>query len=163
MTARLKALVFPLLLMIAGCEDDTDFPMPVAVRYESAATSSDVRFVPVAIALDAGEQRIAAYQVELDVVAGQAEIVGVEGSEEIGFTEPPHYDPAALSGGRIILGAFNTERALPKGKQRVAIVHMREKGSTKVVYELTPVVCANLNGETINARAFVSGKGGEEQ
>ena len=30
MTARLKALVFPLLLMIAGCEDDTDFPMPVA-------------------------------------------------------------------------------------------------------------------------------------
>ena len=132
---------------------------PIGVRYESISAEGAARFVPIAIYLDGGDEQIAAYQVELKVIAGDAQIVGVEGSDLPGFTDPPRYDPAALFGGRIILGAFNTEQALPRGSQRTAVVHMRESGDTKVVYELTRVVTANLNGETVNARAFVSGEG----
>ncbi len=146
-----------------GCEDAADPVTPVGVRYLSTGSSTEARFVTLAVTLDGGEHRIAAYQAELEVVAGRAEIVGVEGGGEPGFSEPPYYDPAALAGGRVILGAFDTKRALPTGRQRVAVVHLRETGTVPVEYALTNVVTASLNGETINARAYLSGQGGEER
>jgi hypothetical protein len=51
-------------------------------------------------------------------------VVGVEGGSHPEFKVEPYYDPAALQGGRVIIGAFSLAEAemLPKGKNRVAWV-----------------------------------------
>lgn len=161
MRAGLWALAFVAGLAGAGCEEPAQLRADRAVRYESAGAPEGVRFKPVEIRLDAGQKRIAAYQVELGVVSGEAEIVGVEGSDLPGFDTAPYYDPAALAGGRIIIAAFSTEHHLPVGANRVATVHMRESGKATVVYELRVTAAADANGEPIEASAFLTGfKGG---
>ena len=64
-----------------------------------------VRFRPLHVELEVGARPLAAYQVELVAAEGDAEIVGVEGGHSAGFDQPPYYDPEALAGGRIVLGA----------------------------------------------------------
>src|SRR5262249_39121012 len=83
-----------------------------------------IRFRPVHVYVDPAGAPLAAYQLEI-VVDGNAMIVGVEGGEHPAFARPPHYDPAALAGGRIILAAFDTGTELPTQRTRVATVHMR--------------------------------------
>ena len=66
---------------------------------------------------------LAAWQLEIRT---DAAIVGVEGGEKA-YAEPPFYDPKALQGGRIVLAAFTTGAA-PRGRVRVARLHLLEKG-----------------------------------
>jgi hypothetical protein len=77
-----------------------------------------VRFLAVDVFLDSGGRALAAYQVQLETVAGEVKVVGIEGGEPAPFREAPYYDPAAMMGDRVIIGDFSTLRRdhLPSGR-----------------------------------------------
>ncbi len=108
-----------------------------------------VRFAPLHIYLDSSNKMLAAYQFELKAAAGQIKIVGVEGGQHKAFKEAPYYDPAALANDRIIIAAFNTDRELPKGRTRIATIHLQIVGDAEPDYELKLVVAADANGKEI--------------
>jgi hypothetical protein len=116
----------------------------------AAADNGPIRFRPVDVYVDSGTASLAAYQVEI-VADGDALIVGVEGGDPPAFAPPPHYDPAALASGRIILAAFDTGADLPKGRTRVAIVHMRESGERLPHYRATLQIAGGPDGRPIDA------------
>lgn len=109
-----------------------------------------IRFRPVHVYVDSGATPLAAYQIEI-VADGNAEIVGVEGGEHGAFALPPHYDPAALAGGRIIIAAFDTGSDLPTGRTRVATVHMREAGPVEPSFHATLQIAGGQDGRPIDA------------
>ena len=147
-------------VMAAACQEPAQPLIDTAVRYQSAPAPGDVRFNSVEIHLEAPDRRIAAYQFELAVTSGDARIVGIEGSNIEGFKQAPYYDPAALAKGRVIIAAFSTRSTLPKGKNQVATVHMREAGKTPVVYELRRIVAADETGVSVTAQGTLRGKRG---
>ena len=118
-----------------------------------------VRFAPLHIYLDSGSQPLAAFQFELEATAGQIEIVGVEGGRHAAFKEAPYYDPAALANDRIIIAAFSTARDLPKGRTRIATIHLQIIGDAEPEYDLNLTVAADTEGEEIPAKiAFEKGE-----
>jgi len=125
----------------------------VYVKVGQAATriGPKVRFAPLHIYLDSGNKSLAAYQFELKATAGKIKIVGVEGGQHAAFTEAPYYDPAALANDRIIIAAFNTGRELPKGRTRIATIHLQIIGDAEPDYELKLVVAADADAKEIPA------------
>ena len=111
-----------------------------------------VRFAPLHIYLDSGNKSLAAYQFELKAAAGQVKIVGVEGGQHPAFKEAPYYDPAALANDRIIIAAFNTGRELPKGRTRIATIHLQIIGDAEPDYELKLTVAADADAKEIPAK-----------
>jgi len=112
-----------------------------------------VRFAPLHVYLDSGGNALAAFQLELKGTAGQVKIVGVEGGSHEAFSKtPPYYDPAALANDRIIIAAFSTQRNLPKGRTRIATLHLQILGDAQPQYELKLIVAADANGKEIPAR-----------
>jgi len=129
-------------------------------RVGQAATriGPKVRFAPLHIYLDSGNRPLAAYQFELKAAAGKpapakagVKIVGVEGGQHKAFKEAPYYDPAALANDRIIIAAFNTGRELPKGRTRIATIHLQIIGDAEPDYELKLTVAADANAKEIPA------------
>ena len=115
---------------------------------------SRVRFAPVHIYLDSGRPGgpgLAAYQFELKATTGRIKIVGVEGGEHAAFKEAPYYDPAALAKDRIIIAALNTGRDLPRGRTRIATVHLQILGAAEPEYELDLTVAADADGRELRA------------
>jgi len=111
-----------------------------------------VRFAPLHIYIDAGNKSLAAYQFELKATAGQIKIVGVEGGSHEAFKEAPYYDKAALfNEDRIIIAAFSTGGNLPKGRTRIATVHLQIIGDTEPEYELKLAVAGDADGKEIPA------------
>ena len=110
-----------------------------------------VRFSQLHIYLDSGNRSLASFQFELKAATGQIEIVGVEAGEHEAFSEPPYYDPAARMQNRIIIAAFNTGQNLPKGRTRIATVHLMIKGDVEPDYELNLIVAGDADGEKIPA------------
>lgn len=157
---RVAITAVALALLAAACAEQPAAPAGPVARYTSRGADGDVRFTPLAIALDV-DGPVAGYQLELVVESGEATIVGVEGGEAPGFEDAPYYDPAALAGGRIVIGALSTEHVLPRGRQRVAVVHMREAGPAPVEYELRLMAAANASGERTAAHPVLvpAGKG----
>jgi len=93
----------------------------------AAAAMGRVFFENVDITIDT-QVPLAAYQLEVRPVttAGiTARIVGIEGGDTAPFIDPPYYDPAALAGDRVILAAYSTAEQLPKGRFRIARVHVQ--------------------------------------
>ncbi len=111
-----------------------------------------VRFAPLHIFLDSGNRPLAAFQFELKTAAGQIKIVGVEGGQHKAFKEAPYYDPAALAKDRIIIAAFNTGRELPKGRTRIATIHLQIIGDAEPDYELKLAVAADADAKEIPAK-----------
>ncbi|MHC4096148.1 MAG: hypothetical protein ACYSU3_08820, partial [Planctomycetota bacterium] len=87
-------------IVVAGLAQQSELNEPLA--------QPGVRFAPLHIFLDSGNQGLAAFQFELQALTGQIKIVGVEGGEHPVFKKPPYYDPAALANDRIIIAAFST-------------------------------------------------------
>lgn len=106
------------------------------------------RFVAVDVYLEAGDRKLAAWQVEIGT-GDRAAIVGVEGGEPAAYREPPAYDAAALQGGRIVLAALTTGEA-PSGRVRVARLHLMEP--EKVALEGKVVAAATPGGERFEAK-----------
>ena len=94
----------------------------------NARAAPAVRFVPVDVWFDTGEQSLAAYQIEVRYDATRVDIVGLEGGEHPAFTKAPYYDPRGLTGGRIVVAAFSTAKDLPAGRVRLARIHLRVAG-----------------------------------
>jgi hypothetical protein len=114
-------------------------------------------FRPLSIELTSAEA-IAAYQLEITVVAGQASFVGIEGGQAP-FDAPPVYDPEALSETRIILASFDTTEVLAAGTHRVATLHVREVGPG-AAYHVRVLAVANSAAVRVPATATI-GRDGE--
>jgi hypothetical protein len=87
---------------------------------EDAGAEKPAKFVAMDVLLDTGAQALGAYQIEIN--AGKAVLVGVEGGEGV-YADAPFYDPAALAHGRVVVAAFHVGGDLPHGKMRIARVH----------------------------------------
>ena len=139
--------------------------VPVLARQagqDYPTSRAGVRFAPLHVYLDSGSNVLAAFQFELKATAGQVKIVGVEGGSHEAFSKtPPYYDPAALANDRIIIAAFSTQPDLPKGRTRIATLHLQILGDAQPQYELKLVVAADPDGKEIPAR--ISFEKGEEK
>ena len=132
-----------LIVPVLAQQPDPDYP----------TVQPRVRFAPLHIYVDSGSRPLAAYQFELKAAAGQVKIVGVEGGEYKAFKEPPYYDKAALyKSNRIIIAAFNTGRDLPKGRTRIATIHLQIIGDAEPDYELKLTVAADADAKDIPAK-----------
>ncbi len=109
------------------------------------------RFQPVNIFIDSRDEPLAAYQLEFSVKSGNAKVVGVEGGEHPAFKEAPYYDPKAIQQERVIIAAFSTSAAdkLPKGKTRVATIHLQIASEQKPEFNLKLETAATVNGQNI--------------
>jgi hypothetical protein len=116
-----------------------------------STAQSGVRFAPLHIYIDSGNKSLAAYQFELKTTAGQIKIVGVEGGSHEAFKEAPYYDPAALTNDRIIIAAFSIGSDLPKGRTRIATIHLQITGEIEPQYELKLIVAADADAKEIPA------------
>ncbi len=125
-----------------------------------AAQEQAIRFTTYDVTIDTGDAPLAAYQFEL-VCGKQSRIVGVEGGEGPHFSKAPHYDPAALQGGRIVIAAFTTDEAPPKGRVRVARLHFQETGSSEG-YTPRLVTAAAPGGKRIKATIELRLAGGKK-
>ncbi len=124
------------------------------------ASKPAIRFTHVDVFIDTKDQPLAAYQFELAAEKGDVKIVGIEGGEHAAFKAPPYYDPAAMSRDHVIIAAFNTGKDLPKGKTRVARVHVQITGETKPEYVLKLEVAASSEGQPISGATATVTEGG---
>ena len=126
----------------------------LAKRLEPDYSTSQpgVRFAPLHIYIDSGNNSLAAYQFELKATAGQIKIVGVEGGQHEAFKEAPYYDPVALANDRIIIAAFSTDNNLPKGRTRIATIHLQIIGDAEPDYQLKLIVAADADANEIPAK-----------
>jgi hypothetical protein len=125
----------------------------------SVAGSHAQRYQPVDVYIDSGDAPLAAYQVEVNV-DGDAMIVGVEGGDTAAFAAPPHYDPRALAGGRIIIADLDVGTDLPRGRTHVATLHMRETGAPPT-YRVTLQAAAAADGTPIPATVVLEPEQGD--
>ena len=123
------------------------------------ADDAAIQFRAVDIYVDSKEEPLAAYQLEFSVTnaASAAKIVGIEGGESSAFSEPPFYDPQAMQHERVIIAAFSTNsvRNLPKGKTRVATIHLQTSRAVKPEFELKLEAAADSNGNRIPVETSV--------
>jgi hypothetical protein len=110
-----------------------------------------VRFTSVDVLVDSGAQPLAAYQLTFTVTNVPAKIVGIEGGGHPAFKQPPYYDPKAMQHERVILAAFNTAPAdqLPKGRTRVATIHLQVSGEQTLEPLIQLQVAAGPAGQPI--------------
>lgn len=122
----------------------------LSVAAQPSATST---FRTVDVYVDSGNTPLAAYQVEFRAVNGGVKIVGIEGGEHQAFAQPPFYDPKALQQERAIIAAFSTNAptALPKGKTRVATMHLLVSPGTEPVLTIELQAAAGASGNRIQA------------
>lgn len=125
--------------------------VPVLANQDYSTARPGVRFAPLHIYIDSGNESLAAYQFELKAAAGQIKIVGVEGGQSQAFKEAPYYDPAALQKDRIIIAAFSTGSNLPTGRTRIATIHLQIIGDAEPQYELKLIVAGDADGKEIPA------------
>ncbi len=133
--------------------------LATGVSWAAAAQpqGAGVRFQAVHVSVDTGEEPLAAYQLDLRATTGNVRIVGIEGGEHAAFADPPYYDPTAIQGDRVIIGAFSTARAgsLPVGRTRIATIHVRVTGDRQPEYEAKLSVAATADGSAIPGRLIL--------
>jgi hypothetical protein len=112
-------------------------------------------FRVVDLFVDSGNQPLAAYQLSFACAAAGTKIVGIEGGEHSAFTEPPYYDPKAMQNNHVVVAAFNTGNSgrLPRGRTRIATIHVQTSASAERRYELKVEAAATPAGESMTVRA----------
>ena len=138
---RLVATVLSLGLAVAAA----------AEARADVAGAGRVRFLNVAIYVDAGAKSLAAWQLEFLVRAGDVEVVGVEGGEHAAYADPAYYDPSALREDRLVLAAFDTGANVPTGRTRVATLHLMVRGAAAAEFDVRLVVAADRDGRSFDA------------
>ncbi len=116
-----------------------------------------IRFDAIDVYVQTGDEPLAAYQLDLSAAKGDVTIVGIEGGDSEVFTGPPYYDPAAIQNDRVIIAYFSTAAAdaLPRGKVRIATIHVQIVGDIQPVYDATITVAATVDGELIDAELIL--------
>jgi hypothetical protein len=122
------------------------------------------RFAVVDVYVDSVEP-LAAWQFELAEGSGSMQVVGIEGGNGAGFAEPPYYDRAAVANGeadRVIVANFSlrTTLELPRGRTKVATVHVRLRGAAPPDYELRLVAAGAADGRPIEAKISLDARTG---
>lgn len=139
-------------------------PAPGSFSENDDANENTARFEPLHIYIDSGDHHLAAFQFELSTLTGSISIVGVEGSDDPAYKEPPYYDPEALSNDRIIIAAYSTNEDLPAGKIKVATIHLQITGQAEPEYDLDLIVAADIDGNEIPAQiTFEKGEQSEKK
>jgi len=130
--------------------------LPILAQ-EAGKPSTAARFQMVDVSVDSKDKPLAAYQLEVTFSSGTGKIVGIEGGEHPAFKQPPFYDPKAIQAERVILAAFNTSAAdqLPRGRTRVASLHVQTLGSKEPVYAVKLTTAATVNGKKIPVTATI--------
>jgi hypothetical protein len=125
---------------------------------DPAPAAAAVRFGYLDVYVDAGEKPLAAYQFELTPTAGDVLLTGLEGGEHAAFRAAPYYDEAALhqAKSRVIVAAFNTGNDLPRGRTRVARLHLQITGPAEPAWATKLQVAASSDGKPIDAKVTVS-------
>jgi hypothetical protein len=121
------------------------------------------RFVTVDVYIDTGEERLAAWQFELECDEAEAKLAGVESGAVRFRQDPPFYDPEARETGRVIVGAFTLQADAPKGKVHVARLHMFEEGPGVPEYGTKLIAAAAPGGERIKVRIETVRRGGSNE
>ena len=116
-----------------------------------------VRFDAIDVYVQTGDEPLAAYQLDLSAEQGDVTIVGIEGGESEVFTAPPYYDPAAIQNNRVIIAYFSTAAAdaLPRGKVRIATIHVQITGDIEPEYDAKITVAATVDGDPIDAELIL--------
>jgi hypothetical protein len=127
----------------------------------AAIAGADLRDEALDVHVDSGAAPLAAWQVELTEGNGRMTVVGVENGADAAFAEPPYYDRAAVQAGeadRVIVAAYSLspEEELPRGRTRVATVHVRIAGDGEPSYNLRLIAAGDANGRPIAATATLS-------
>ena len=149
-----------LLVVVAGFILSTLLIVRANVPTPAPAPGAQVAFVPVDMYLDSGTNHLGSYQVE--VIAKDATIVGLEGGESQAFSGAPYYDPAALQGNKIIVASFSTDDNLPTGLTRIARLHMMSSaggGMPEMTQKL--VVATDGEGNSVDAKLTLRPMQGE--
>ena len=129
----------------------------VSLTWLSPAQEPAARFFMVDVFVDSGTAPLAAYQADISATNGAVKIVGIEGGEPLAFRNAPYYDPAAMQGERVVLGAFTTNATaqLPLGSTRVASVHCLVSGGAKPVFNAKVTAAATVGGQPISVQINV--------
>jgi hypothetical protein len=122
----------------------------------SSAQPQDAYFTTVDLFV-VSDTPVAAWQVELTERRGAMQIVGVERGDDSTFRDPPFYDRVAVERGatdRVVLASYSLGDAaqLPRGRVRVARVHVRATGSAEPDYEARLVAAGTADGEPLDAQ-----------
>jgi hypothetical protein len=144
-----------ILLILLGLTSGASAQQP-----DPGAQGADAgRFIVVDVLVETGQQPLAAYQVEVSGTNsnGAVKVVGIEGGEPAAFRNAPYYDPAALRGERVVLGAFSTVPAaqLPRGGMRIATVHCLVSGDSRPVFSAKVAAAATVDGQSISIQVNV--------
>lgn len=124
---------------------------PAARMQEAPAVAGVVRFEAVDVFADSGAAPLAAWQLDFAAATGGIRIVGIEGGEPGVFADPPYYDPAAMRSERVVIAAFSTAapQDLPRGRSRIATVHVEISGGQDPQYVARLVVSGGPDGAPI--------------
>lgn len=116
------------------------------------ASAQEPAFRAVDLFVDSGSQPLAAYQLSFHSTGASVKIVGIEGGEHSAFSDPPYYDPQAMQSNHAIIAAFSTATAdqLPRGRIRVATVHLRISSDRTPEYQLNVQAAATPQAERIS-------------
>ena len=129
---------------------ETEIPGPDDV-------AADVRrFEAIDVFVDSGNERLAAWQLEVRSTANDVQIVGIEGGEHPAFEEPPYYDKRAMNNNRVIIAAFSTGDNLPRGRSRVARIHVQVRGSGARTWLSELTTSATTDGTRIPAEISIA-------
>lgn len=120
------------------------------------AEDDAIRFATVRVVIDT-ETPLAAWQVTLEPIRDgthttdipAVRIVGVEGGTTAPWDVPPHFDPAAVRGDRLIIGDFSLRPAadLAAGRVHVATVHLELRGEGDAAAAFTPLLDAAASAD----------------
>ena len=132
--------------------------LPQALSQAPKEEEQQVRFEAVHVYVDVKDAALAAYQVEFAAETGNVKIAGIEGGEHHAFKKPPYYDLAAMQKERVVIAAFNTGRDLPRGKTRVATIHVQVTGEAAPRYVAKLVVAATADGKEIEGTVTLRGE-----
>lgn len=127
------------------------FLILLAATTATLAAEGTVRFEAVHVYLDTKSEPLAAYQISVRAIKGDVKIVGIEGGDPAAFKQPPFYDPKAIQQEHVILAAFSTKpkSELPKGRIRVATIHVQVTGAGEPEFETKVQAAATADGTKI--------------
>lgn len=138
-----------------------------ALLISSAYADSTVSFSSVDIYLDSADP-VAAWQLEFAATSGVMKVVGVENGESDVFGDAPYYDREAVDQGRadrIIVADYSlaVESALPRGRFRVATLHLMLSENDTPEFGTRLIVTATHDGSRTDATISLEFSAGSEK
>jgi hypothetical protein len=124
---------------------------------QAVAEPQSVRFAAIGVYVESPEP-LAAWQFELTESTGSMTVVGIENGDSPAFAGAPRYDLGAVDADRadrIVVADYSlaAREELPRGRTRVATVHVRLMGTQAPDFELELVTAGNADGRAIAALA----------